>query len=415
MSLYNTLLQDIIHKSARIGTVGIGYVGRAVGEGAAYAGYPVVGFGRTKSSVDKINQLNIPGFSATNKFEELASCQIICICVPTPVHEDKTPDLEPLIDATTRVAKILKKGHLVIIESSIAPGTTRTEALPILEKTGLTVERDYFLAFSPERIDPGNPNYSFRNIPKVVAGYGELSANLAYEFYKNVVVETHLVSSLEVAEMSKILENTFRLVNISLINEIAQYTRKIGIDIWEVIDAAKTKPFGFMAHYPSPGIGGHCIPVDPHYLRMDAQRLGIDLTLVAQAGKINDMQPDIVVNKAMNIVSETNGIKEDHHALIVGITYKPDVPDLRESSALTIWKKFEENGYTVDYHDPYIETYGSKKSIFLTPDALKKYDIVVIVTNHSVVDYNQLKSDSHAILDTRNVYPRSANGNLYRL
>lgn len=413
--LYKTLVDRIDRKKSKIGLIGIGYVGAAIGEGAARAGYTVIGFGRRQGPVDMLNKRGIQGFSATTRFEDLADCDIVCSCVPTPVNEDKTPDLEPIITSTKQLTKILRKGQLIVIESSIAPGMTRSVVLPILNKSGLVPEKDYFLAYSPERIDPGNPQYSFSDIPKVVSGYGEKSCQLAYEWYSRIVTRAHKVSSLEAAEFSKILENTFRLINISLINELQTYADAIGVNMWEVVQAASTKPFAFLPHYPGPGIGGHCIPVDPHYLRQDAEQRGIRLSMIEAASNVNDNQPKTVAKKSLSIIHKHKSNGEKPRILLIGITYKPDIDDLRESPALRIWSYLTKQDAVVDYHDTHISEYNGKKSLPLSPEVLSSYDLAVIVSNHSNIDYSLLHDAGIPILDTRNVYNGSGGKHVYHL
>lgn len=401
MEIYQ-LIEKIQKKEAKIGLVGVGYVGSALGIGAATKGFDVIGYGRSEESIEKIRRLSIPRFAATTRFEDLSACDVICVCVPTPVHEDKTPDLEPLSQALLKTSQILRSGMLVVIESSIAPGTTRKFALPILERTGLKAESDFFLGYSPERIDPGNNQYIFSNIPKVVAGLGPDSRQVTYEFYKQIVDEVHPVSSLEAAEMSKILENTFRLVNISLVNEIADYTKEIGVDIWEVIDAASTKPFGFLKHYPGPGIGGHCIAVDPYYLLRDSSEHGIPLKILNQATRVNEIQPLKVVHQARQILNEINPKKKEYKVLLVGVTYKPDVSDTRESPALAIWELLKEVGVDVSYHDPFVPAINGKESLSSLDRRVKQFDLIIITTKHTNIDYQFLAGYRVPILDTQN-------------
>lgn len=398
------VIEKIQRKKASVGLIGVGYVGEAIGRAAAEQGYDVRGYARTSKSIEHINSKQIERFSASTDISYIKNCDVICVCVPTPVTEEKLPDLSPLREALGKVARFLKKGQLVVIESSIAPGTTRGVALPILEKSGLLVERDFFLAFSPERIDPGNSEFRFSDIPKVVAGVGDRSALLAYAFYSHIVVSAHLVSSVEVAEMSKILENTFRLVNISLINELSAYTRDIGIDIHEVLHAASTKPFGFVPHYPGPGIGGHCIPVDPYYLLQDARGRGIELGLIDRAGKVNSKQPEKVVSEALSVISKTNGKRKKHRVLLVGVSYKANISDTRESAATSIWNLLEKRGVAVSYYDPHVPDFQGSYSMDPDEDVMSRYDLIIIVTDHSQIDYSRLASFDVPILDTRGVY-----------
>ena len=415
MNVFNALKDKVIKRTALVGTIGIGYVGRAFGEGTAEAGYNVIGYGRRRGPVAEINKLHISRFHATTSTKNLAGCDIIAICVPTPVLEDKTPDLTAVREAAASVARILRPGQLIVLESSVAPGTTRKVVLPILQETGLTVEEDFFLAFSPERIDPGNQNFPFTKIPKVVAGYGERSTSLVYEFYSRIVTLAYAVSSLETAEMAKILENTFRLVNISLVNELKTYTSAIGVDIWEVINAAKTKPFGFLAHYPGPGIGGHCIPVDPHYLREDAERLGIPLTLISSASSVNDRQPHQVAEKARQLLQEITPAASSARVMLLGIAYKRNVNDLRESPAFPLWRALEKEQITVSYHDPYIPRYNGSRSMPLTKRVISQHDLMIVVTDHSDIPYQKLLESGVSILDTRGVYNGTKRENLYHV
>lgn len=409
---FSYLSKRIKAKQATFGLIGIGYVGRALGETAAGKGFQVIGYSRTHERVKALNHEKIQHFWATNNFLELKKCDIIAVCVPTPIHKDKTPDLSPLIDSVTRLATILKPGQVVTIESSIAPGTTRNIVLPLLEKTGLTVEKDFFLVYSPERIDPGNSKYTFAKIPKVIAGYGPLSVKLGISFYKQLV-KLFPVSTIEAAELTKMFENSFRLVNISFVNEFADYAKHLGLNMFEIIEAAKTKPFGFLAHYPGPGIGGHCIPVDPHYIRDDAMRRNIKIPLLEAACKASDMQPLKVVKQATVLLHKVKPTQEKLRVLLVGIAYKPDVADTRESPALTIWHKLEEAGIEVQYHDSYIPRYNGAKSLPLTKRTLAHYDLAIIITHHKKTDYTLLETGISPVLDTRNIL-KNGNGSVYQ-
>ena len=416
MDFERASIEKIRNKKAKIGIVGVGYVGTALMLAALDKDYKVLGFSRSIAKVRKLNRLGDKKFRATNDFSKLASCDIICICVPTPIHEDKTPYLGPLDGALEKVATYLQKGQLIIIESSIGVGMTRKIALKTLEaKTKLRAGIDFFLAYSPERVDPGNNKFSFKNIPKVVAGLDDTSKRLATNFYKNIVNRVVPVSSLEVAEMSKLLENTFRLVNISFINELANYTKAVGIDIWEVVDAASSKPFGFLPHYPGPGVGGHCIPVDPYYLLHDARKRNIKLSLVEEAGRINDEQTEKVVKRAVEILKETNGENKPHRILLIGLAYKPDVSDVRESAALKILSKLQRLGFSVSYHDPHIPHINGIASKELTENVLDKHDLIIIITNHSTIDYATLLKCQKPILDTRNVLKYLANPHVFHI
>lgn len=415
MNLVSNLFKQIRHKRARVGIIGIGYVGRALAEATSSSGFKTLGFSRSEEKVARMNAENSnTNFQATVDLSHLAKCDIIALCVPTPIHDDKTPDLRPLEQALLNTARFLRKGQLVIIESSIAAGTTRKVALPLLLQSGLKSE-DFFLAFSPERVDPGNKIFTFRDIAKIVAGINTDSTKLAAEFYRKVVKNVVEVSNLETAEMAKLLENTFRFVNISLINELVNYTNALGVDIHEVISAASTKPFGFLPHYPGPGIGGHCIPVDPYYLLDDARKHAIPLTLIEQAGRINDTQPERVVERAQEILNLTNGEKKTHAILLIGISYKPDIDDIRESPALKIWKLLQGKGHAISYHDPFVSRLNGSVSIELSPYAIDKHDLTIVTTHHSSISYQTLIDCNKPILDTRNVFESMIHPNIFRL
>lgn len=415
MDYARTLSEKIRTRSAVIGIIGIGYVGDALGKGASAAKFEVIGLTRDPEKAKKINKTNDFGYKATSSQTKLKECDVICICVPTPINEDKSPDLEPLISASELTAKNLSRGTLVIVESTIAAGTTRNIVLPILKKSGLREEEDFFLAFSPERVDPGNKNFGIKNTPKVVAGLSESSKTLVYEFYWTFVDKVVPVSSLETAEMSKLLENTFRFINISFINEMLTYTNNLGINLWEVVDAASTKPFGFMPHYPGPGIGGHCIPVDPYYLLDDARKRGIDLAMVENAGRINDEQPKKVVKMALDVLHANNGIKKDHKAVLVGISYKEDTDDRRESPSLKIWELLERENIHVDYYDPYIPDFNGSKSIDISNGDMHDKDIIVLTTPHKIIDYHTLVSLNKPIVDTKNALREYSDPHIYRI
>lgn len=424
MNNYKTeLVKKINNKSAKVGIVGMGYVGMPLAELSSAAGFKTVGFVRNPQKATKINDLKIRNLTSTTDKEKISEADIILICVQTPVFENKMPDLRALKGACTEVSEHLRKGQLVVIESSIAPGTTRKIALPILETTGFKAGDEFFLAFSPERVDPGNIKFKLNEIPKVVSGLEQNSFEAVVSFYEKIIDKVVPVSSLETAELVKIFENTFRLINISLVNQVHQYAKAIDVDMWEVVDAAATKPFGFLAHYPGPGIGGHCIPVDPYYLIEDAKQIGIDLTLVKEAGRINENQPQKVVKRAAEIISASvknnsgNGIQSvvsklkdgvlkdssKKKVLLIGVAYKPDIDDHRESPAHRIWELFVKSGYEVSYHDPYIPHFMGQESVDLNEKIIEESDLLVITTNHSNVDYDWLSKFDKPILDTRKV------------
>lgn len=448
MNSLANLSRKISTKTAKVGIIGMGYVGAALADIVIKQGFPTTGFVRNPDRAAKIVKQNKKHLTATTDITKLASQDIILICVQTPVDEHKLPDLTALRAASEQVRKHLQKGQLIIIESSIATGTTRNVVLPILDQNedGLRAGVDYYLSFSPERVDPGNKQFDLNQIPKVVAGFAEDDKTVAVLFYQQIMDRVVPVSTLETAELVKLFENTFRLINISLVNELATYAKSWGIDMFEVVNAASTKPFGFMPHYPSPGIGGHCIPVDPFYMYDDAKKRGITLRMIEEAGKINDSQPVKVVSRTTEILQSTitstetlqayrasktsdtyvpqaaiamagvKGGKESKKAatdaaakkvLLIGLAYKPDIDDLRESSSLKIWKLLEKQGYHVSYHDPYIPQLNGLTSKELTSENVKDHDIIIIATNHSTIDYVELASYNKPILDTRHVY----NGN----
>lgn len=403
MDTAEKLQKTIAAEKATVGIVGMGYVGKALAELVNKKSFPLIGFGRTTDT------------------SLLKSCDIILICVQTPIDEAKNPDLQYLKKAIRQVAAHLRKGHLIIIESSVSVGTTRKIVLPMLKQSHLKEGIDYFLAFSPERVDPGNKHFPPENIPKIVSGLGGNSQKLAVSFYKKIIKKVVPVSSLETAELVKLFENTFRFVNISLVNDMESYAKLYKINMWEVVSAASTKPFGFLAHYPSPGVGGHCIPVDPFYLLNDANKNGIPLKLIQDAEKINDQRPRQVTQRALDILRQdhqtypysyhsagSKGGKSKHaprfKVLLIGLAYKPDVDDIRESPALKIWEQLEKRGCIVSYHDPYVPSYKNKRSQDLSPELIKEYNLIIITTNHSNIKYSQLADYGVPMLDTRNTY-----------
>lgn len=418
MNNESNLFKKIKNKQAKVGIIGVGYVGSALAKASCYSGFEILGFTRKEKRAREINNLRIKNYKATTNNSLLAECDIICICVPTPIHSDKSPDLVPFESALLKTKHYLRKGQLVIIESTIAPGTTRNFALKILLESDLKIEKDFFLAFSPERIDPGNESIAFENMPKVVAGFGKHSTSLAIKFYKSIVKKVVSVSNLETAEMSKILENTFRLVNISLINELTKYTNNLGINMWEVISAASTKPFGFLPHFPGPGVGGHCIPVDPYYLLDDAKKRGVTLKIIEHAGLVNDEQPVKVVQEALEILKKTNGNNgknKKNKILLIGVSYKPDISDIRESPALKIWELLKEYGHTVSYHDPNVSHVNGFSSQKLSESVINQHDLIIITTNHTNIDYQNLIKYKKFILDTRNVLNGHKSENVFRI
>ncbi|AIY85900.1 MULTISPECIES: nucleotide sugar dehydrogenase [unclassified Thermotoga] len=419
------LKEKLLSKTALLGVIGLGYVGLPLAVEKAKAGYKVLGFDIQKKRVDMVNRgENYIGdvvdedlkdlvekgmLRATTDFSEMKNCDVVTICVPTPLGKYKEPDLTYVINTAKEIAKYLHREMLVVLESTTYPGTTEEVVLPILESTGLKVGKDFYLAFSPERVDPGNRIYKTKNTPKVVGGVTEKCTELAKILYENVLeAPVHTVSSPRAAEMAKVLENTFRLVNISLINEVAIVARRMGINIWEVIDAAATKPFGFMPFYPGPGAGGHCIPIDPFYLAYKAKEFDVRLDLVEMAGEINDFMPEYVVMRVQDILNERKKPLNGSKVLLLGVAYKGDIDDTRESPALKVWDHLEKKKAVVEFFDPYVPEVkrGDRihRRVELTEEYLKGVDIVVITTAHkNGVDYDFVVKNAPVVFDTKNI------------
>ena len=425
-NIKNELLEKIESKSLVVGVIGLGYVGLPLAVEKANAGYKVIGFDVLPDKVKMVNEgHNYIGdvvdeelaelvskgmLRATDNFEEVASCDFIAIAVPTPLDEYQQPDISYVEKSTKDVSKYLKKGSIVVLESTTYPGTTEELMLPLLEEgSGLKCGEDFFLAFSPERVDPGNKIYKTKNTPKVVGGVGEDSTEVAAALYRNVLEgEVYTVSSPKVAEMEKILENTYRNVNIGLVNEFALIADKMGINIWEVVDAARTKPYGFQAFYPGPGIGGHCIPLDPFYLTWKAKEYDSHMRIIEASGSVNDFMPEWVIERSMKILSKNfkkalNGSK----VLILGVAYKNDIDDLRDSPALVVIEHFQEEGAEIEYYDGFNPSFIDKDGNTihslkeLTPEVVSEYDLVVVTTNHSNVDYQMVADNAKYVFDTR--------------
>ncbi len=420
-----SLQERIESKSATIGVVGLGYVGLPVAAAAHDAGFPVLGYDRDRHKIDMISRgesyLKHLGddlvrelskskrFGATSDGARLKDADVILLCVPTPLGEHSEPDLSFVLDSARMVAKSLRKGQLIVLESTTYPGTTRDEVLPLLESTGLECGRDFFLAYSPEREDPGRTGATTRGIPRLVAGVDQTSGDLAYAFYSRVIDNVHRVSSAEVAESAKLLENIYRAVNIALVNELKVVLGEMGIDVWEVIAAASTKPFGFQAFYPGPGLGGHCIPIDPFYLTWTAKEVGCATKFIELAGEINRAMPKYVVSRVAAALNDDGKSLRGASVLIIGIAYKPNIDDVRESPAAEIIDLLHEAGATISYHDPHVPRFPKMRkhdirmdSIALTEKALRSVDCVLIVTDHAKVDYDALGRSAKLIVDTRN-------------
>jgi UDP-N-acetyl-D-glucosamine dehydrogenase len=419
------LLKKIESKTATVGIVGLGYVGLPLSHACLKAGYKVVGFDIDQRKIDAIKAgkpyivhlgqeffdylKSNDGFLGTADPKDLQKADAILICVPTPLGHHREPDLTYVIDSTKLVAKVLRKGQLVTLESTTYPGTTRDEMGPILDATGLKRNEDYFLAYSPEREDPGNPNFSASVIPKLVGGTDEVSGKLAYALYSRVVSKAHFVSSAEVAETAKLLENIFRAVNIALVNEMKTVLTDMNIDVWEVIQAASTKPFGFMPFYPGPGLGGHCIPIDPFYLTWKAKEVGRNTRFIELAGEVNTGMPHYVVDRTQGALNDDRKSVKGARILVMGVAYKKNIDDSRESPSAEIIELLRDRGAEVSYHDPFIPSYPSMrkyridlKSVALTPDTLRATDCVLILTDHDAVDYGMLGEHATLVVDTRN-------------
>lgn len=423
------LLKKIESKTATVGIVGLGYVGLPLSHACLKAGYKVVGFDIDQRKIDSIKAgkpyihhlgqsffdyiKSNEGFLGTANPEDLKKADAILICVPTPLGHHKEPDLSFVLDSTKLVAKVLRKGQLVTLESTTYPGTTRDEMGPILDATGLKRNEDYFLAYSPEREDPGNPDFSASVIPKLVGGTDEVSGKLAFALYSRVVSKAHFVSSAEVAETAKLLENIFRAVNIALVNEMKTVLTDMNIDVWEVVAAASTKPFGFMPFYPGPGLGGHCIPIDPFYLTWKAKEVGRSTRFIELAGEVNTAMPHYVVDRTQHALNDDRKSMKGSKVLVIGVAYKKNIDDSRESPSAEIIELLRDRGADVCYHDPHIPTYPSMrkyridlKSVALSPDVLKSMDCVLILTDHDAVDYGMLAENATLVVDTRNAMDR---------
>lgn len=429
-------LKAINDKKATVVVIGLGYVGLPLAVEKAKAGFEVIGIERKKERVDKVNRADnyIPDvldidleeavesgkLSATQDFEVIEEADVVTICVPTPLDEAKNPDTKFIENVVDKSLPYTHEGQLYVLESTTYPGTTQEVIQPRLEEAGFTIGEDVYLAFSPERVDPGNKNYKTGNTPKVVGGVTESCTQVAKALYDEVIDgEVHPVSSPAVAEMEKLLENVFRIVNISMVNELAMLADRMDIDIWEVIEAAKTKPFGFMAFYPGPGLGGHCIPLDPFYLSWKANQYDFSTRFIELAGQINDRMPDYVVQESMELLNKQGRALNGSQVMLIGIAYKKDVDDTRESPALDIMESLERKGAEVSYHDPFVDSIevngGRLRSNTLTEQALKGADLVVITTAHSEVDYDKVVENAELIYDTRNALVDFEEPHIYKL
>jgi UDP-N-acetyl-D-glucosamine dehydrogenase len=422
----NKLRNRISEKSAKIGIIGLGYVGLPLVRAFVGAGFQTLGFDVDQTKVDKLlagesyiehikpqwitECIEQGKFEPTADMARLAEADVLMICVPTPLSDSRDPDLFYVEATTSEIAKTLRKGQLVVLESTTYPGTTRDVMLPILEKSGLAVGEDFFLAYSPEREDPGNPDFSAEGIPKVVGGLDQESCDLAVDIYSKAVVRVIPVSSCEVAEACKILENTYRSVNIAMVNELKILMDRLGIDVWEVIDAAKTKPFGFQAFYPGPGLGGHCIPIDPFYLSWVARKHEVPTRFIELAGEINTSMPKYVIHRLMEALNMQSKPIKGSKICVLGLAYKKDVDDTRESPAFKLIELLLDAGAELSYHDPHVPQIPALRnydlpgmeSQELTPEFLASQDCILIATAHSSVDYENVVKNSQLVVDTRN-------------
>ena len=413
-------------KTTTFGVIGLGYVGLPLGVEAGKGGIRVLGFDVNEAVVASVNDgrshvLDVAGddvaelrkaglLEATTDMSRLAECDVVSICVPTPLSKTRDPDVSFILAASEAVAAGLRAGQLIILESTTYPGTTREVLLPTLEATGLQVGTDFNLCFSPERVDPGNETWTTKNTPKVVGGITQACTTEGVKFYERFLDTLVPVSSAEAAELTKILENTFRAVNIGLANETALISDRLGVDIWEVIDAAATKPFGFMKFTPGPGLGGHCIPVDPHYLSWKMRTLNYKTRFIELASEINAEMPIFVADKVRDALNRNRKSVNGSSVLVLGVAYKRDIEDVRESPALDVIRLLQADGATVSYHDPFVpsvdEDGSHLESIELTDSALSSADAVVILTDHTDFDYRRVVDKSKVLIDARHVAPR---------
>lgn len=423
---YTELNQKLDTKTAVIGIVGLGYVGLPLIDAFISAEFSCLGFDVDDKKANALNRgesyiahidgstvaswVNQKKFEATTDMARLSEADAVLICVPTPLSGSRDPDLTYVLATTESIAKVARLGQIVILESTTYPGTTRDEMVPILEKSGLKIGEELFVAYSPEREDPGNPQFSASSIPKVVGGYSEKSLKLANKLYSAAVAATVPVSSCEVAEACKILENTYRSINIAMVNELKVLFQKIGIDIWEVIDAAKTKPFGFQAFYPGPGLGGHCIPIDPFYLSWVARKHDMSARFIELAGEINTSMPEYVVNRIAEALNESQKPIKGSKIGVLGVAYKKDVDDPRESPSFKLIELLVERGAKISYSDPHIPTLPNMRSFqvpelsseALTTEYLGSLDCALIATDHTAFDYDAIVGNSKLVVDTRN-------------
>ena len=412
------LIAKIKNKKAKVGIVGMGYVGVPLGIEFAERGLEVVGFDTDAEKIKNINsgkqimkhisskkmtKFVKKGCKATSDFEELKHTDCILMCVPTPLDTYEQPDMSYVKSATKTISKNLRKGQLVILESTTYPGTTKEIIKPILEESGLVAGKDFFLAYSPEREDPGNKDFSVSKIPKVIGGLTDKCLSVADTLYSQIISETVKVSSTETAEATKLMENIFRAVNIAMVNELKLVFERMNINIWEVIEAANSKPFGFMPFYPGPGMGGHCIPIDPFYLSWKAKEFNTEAKFIELAGEVNRKMTENVAHRIGKALNDHSKSIRKSNILMLGLAYKKDIDDMRESPALKIAELLRFKGANISYHDPYINDAKELEFVELNKESLRKADAVVITTDHSNVDYEMIGKYARLIIDTRNV------------
>jgi len=433
---YTLLKESLQNKTAKVGVVGLGYVGLPLSMEMVKGGFTVYGIDLDQRKVESLlggesyiqdvpsssvaDAVGSGKFVPTNRFETIRELDTISICVPTPLSENQDPDTSFIVSVVNEIKKYIRKGTLIVLESTTYPGTTEELIEYELEALGLTVGRDFFLCFSPERVDPGNPNFNTYNTPKVIGGTTENCKELGVALYNNVVKSVVPVSSPKVAEMSKLLENTFRSINIAFVNELAMMCDRMAIDVWEVIRAASTKPFGFMPFYPGPGIGGHCIPLDPMYLSWKAKEFRFYSKFIELAQSINDNMPEYVLNKTAQVLNVYAKSIRNSKVLILGMSYKPDIDDLRESPGLEIYELFQKSGAKVDYYDPYATSFKDEQghvvhTVKYDPEAFSQYDCMVLITNHRSFSYHELAETGVPIIDTRNAFADIHSDNIHKL
>jgi len=433
--LRDKIIKRMSAKDVTVGVVGLGYVGLPLAIRFAEVGFRVVGFDIDQSkitslkngesyirhiSTDKLANLVLSGATFQSEFEGASACDVIIICVPTPLTKHREPDLRFVTETCEQLLPHLRKGQVMILESTTYPGTTEEELLPRIESTGLEVGKDISLVYSPEREDPGNINFETRNIPKVVGGHTPDCLDVGVALYSHVIDVVVPVSSTKVAELTKLLENIHRAVNIGLVNEMKMLTDKMGIDIFEVIDAAATKPFGFTAYYPGPGLGGHCIPIDPYYLTWKAKEYGLHTRFIELSGEVNRSMPEYVVAKVSSALNTREKALLNSKILVLGIAYKKNVDDMRESPAVEIMELLREKGVDVAYSDPHVSVFPKMRehsfdltSVELSPQSLSKFDAVVLTTDHDSFDYQMISENADLIVDSRGIY-RGNNNKVFK-